>query len=793
MAVRDRLRQAGRSLVGAVTRRILPVVPRYNVQNRLLEVARKGGVTATRQRIPTGLGSYTFVRNGIYYPLVRPEALVTMTDVVWIVGAAVDRIVDEVTKGGYRFDGKFGAKCLNCGSEYAVEPQLCEAEGCFSTEFRPPDPQQLEGGSWADGGVKGVMERPNWDQVGRVVKTMKDLLKDWAYYLIVIDDWDCELVRDFLNRPRQMWSMNSEFIRRFEDPAVSIGNWFCPSCLRQGGVAESTYTDVPDLLCPKCESPLLRTAWAQVDDRDKIRMVWAAEEIAHGQARARGFRVHGRSKVLSVWAMGQIQYWQERYEWARLSMNKAPDALITVEGMDQSEVDDMVDELEGWKEEHPEYKYIEWMGLGTGGDTGGRNVNLIRVAGELTGEDMVTSSRWYMEAVAMRLGVSPAALGQQVAGQLGQPEEVLQVSFDTIEEVGSQLEEFFNTKLLPAWPEVTDWVFRINPPAPESEKDKAEEAIAWGNAVRVLRDAGAKVRLDPQADFDWPVEIVDWPIEEPAPAEGLLPGVPPGEVEEPRIPPPTLMRKARLPPRNAPPEDAAPGLRKAEEELLVELSTRFDKAVRDLRAASGRTPDEREMRQALGRVMGGLRNEFEKVGSEAILSIYGLGVEAAESKDELPAAFTGRDDAIVGFLRRNPNALAGSLSKVVDDFEGVMGESIRDSLDRGVDTGTAIREATEALGEKTYLVERVIRDQTTSIVNQARLQQFEKYGRPEDRYALITAGDRRVDRECLEIAFEDPDTRKKLKTYTLSELKGVLIDGRVHIGCRCTVRRDVEF
>ena len=498
---------------------------------------------ATRSAPPRGLIAGARESQGVWVPITRPEGLVLLTDLVWILGAGVDRVVEETTKGGWDFEARFQAKCLACGAEYDVEPELCETSGCFSVHFRDPDPEQLHGGAWRDGGILKLLERPNWDpRTDSVIRTFKDMTKDAVHYNNVIGWWNWEVVYDAVGRPAQIWSMNAESMRRVDDPNLlhTIGRWFCPVChqdkedledaFHKAGKGEESPT------CPEHGILLQQPEWVQLGEGDEIVAVWAVHEVLTDMPRARGNRVYPRSKVHRTWALGQTMRWTERFDLAALSGQRSPDAMVTVEGRTQAEVNNMLDDWEDWLKDHNEYEGVIWVGLGT--EAG--KVEILHFMGDLINRDFIAWGEAAMKAVAINLGVSFVFVGGQEAGKLGKSEEQLTVSYDTIEENQSDIEEFVNGKLVPLFPEVKSWRWVMKPPAPEDMEKKAAEAIAWFNAVRVGRDAGANVKLDPQASFDWPLTIEDWedrPEGGPAaPEAGTL------EPEEPRLPPSLLER-----------------------------------------------------------------------------------------------------------------------------------------------------------------------------------------------------------------------------------------------------------
>ena len=887
-------------------------------------------------------------------------------------------MVEEVTKGGYDFEGLFQAKCLACGSEYDVEPELCEGEGCFSTEFRSPDPEQLEGGPWKDGGIKGVLERPNWDDVtGRVARTTLDLLKDGVYYSNVIGGWHWEVIKDARGRVRQIWSMNSESMRPVEDPSLTMGTWFCPAhreVAKDNKDIQLAFQEAgPDEehpLCRKHAVPLQRTAWVQLGEGDEIVAIFTADEVLADHPRARGYRIFARSKVLRVWAMGQTFRWQERYDLATFSGQRAPDLLVVVGGKKQSEVNAAIQKWSTFVKANPEYQGVIWIGLGPGESP--IEVKTINLLGDMTKRDFVAWQEHAFKSVAYNLGVAPVMMGVETAGKLGQPQEVLQVSYDTIEENQSQQEEFVNGQFMPLFPEVTDWKFVMKPPAPADETARAREAIMWATAVERLRAAGADAKLDPQAPFDWPILIEGWEerraIPEAVPGGGApgakLPPQPPAtltlaqkrweaftgprggqgarntetgrevfgeearrvlagqgvepEAEEPegddRIPPDQeplvadvevsevrrdevlgtlevlgavpidqlqagetepvdlhrraeayaeLMRQGvEFPPlvvfgrrtpedkfqvidgharleaarragketvgaeitlvnpqgravkmlekalttRNLPPAEALTGIRRLEDELVVLLRKRWDKARFDFRRMGGRRPNQTELQRLMADVALGLQGEFGRLGKEYVGKAYRLGLE---EEAVLGAQFTAADQPVLEALLADPDRLLGRLSKVVDDATGVLQEEIRKSLEAGLDTGAAARRAADRLGEELWKVERIVRSATTDIANSGRITQFEKLT-PRDDYGFVSARDRRRCPIC-KAADDGIDTLTAEERaefdrseydpallhgnpYTLAEVKALWqVHRSFHGNCRCTVRRLVAL
>ncbi|MEE9198155.1 MAG: hypothetical protein V3U45_08410 [bacterium] len=921
----------------------------------------------TRSVPPKGLVGGSRTQQGIWVPITRPEGLVLLTDLVWILGAGVDRVVEETTKGGHDWEPLFQALCPICGAEYDVEPdEMCETPGCFSEEFEKADPLQLEGGPWHDGGIKRLMEKPNWDpRTGMAIRSWKDLTKDATYYNNVIGWWNWEVIYDALGRPVVLNAMNSESMRKVDDPNITLpGPWFCPACHREmkdgdkiDVVFHTAHEEEESPTCPDHGVFLKRPDWVQLGEGDIIVAVWAVEEILTDMPRARGMRIYPRSKIHRTWALGQTMRWTERFDLSALSGQRSPDAVVTVSGRDQSEVNQMLDDWEDWRNEHPEYEGVIWFGLGT--ESG--EVKIQHFMGDLINRDFIAWGEAAMKAVAMNLGVSFVFVGGQEAGKLGKSEEQLQVSYDTIEENQSQIEEFVNGKLVPLFPEITHWKYVQKPPAPEDLEKKANEAAAWANAVAAFRAAGANAKLDPQAGFDWPIIIDDWEERQETPEPGVFPGgegLPGKEPEgggpfefgpfefsmekawtafqtasgstgavndqgrkvygeeakrvlagerpargegegKPRggvqgeklkkqlteetvstieeaakvldeesaakvydavqamnrgdwqeaqrllldagddafeqgrsdlaqrlgaasaeasrgggeIPESeetkAFLREKSLTTRGIPPEEAIAGIRKAEDELAGKLKRRLSKAARDFRRMAGRQPSQSELRRLTADIAHGLQEEFGRLGAEYVGKAYRLGLE--EEKAVTPeAAIEARDRSEIRRLEDDPDFLKGRLSKVVADATGTIADEIRAALAAGESTGAAAARAADMLGEELWKVERIVRSETTNAANVGRIVQFEKHGRPEDEYGIVSAKDRRrcpickaaddgIDTLTAEerAEFDRSDYDPSLfhgNPYTLTEIKSLWRAYKsFHGNCRCTIRRHVAL
>ena len=317
--------------------------------NRLLQKGQ-------RSPSPRGITSGTIVRNGMFHQVVDPRALVHAANNVWMLAAAIDKIESEVTKEDSTFEPNFNFKCVHCGTEYETKPEVCIGktkgiinEKCDSTVFREPDPSQLHR-------IEKLLDHPNSDEAGRIIKTKKDILKDIVFYINTTDDFYIEIAQDWTGAPAELWSLSGEYIRLVDNDKYKREEKFCPRCYE----SDDYYTDRD--LCPKCHGALKETKYVQIDDQDKIIMRWAADEILHSNTRARGNRIYGIPKIYAIWATAQILRWIELYQWSAYSQNKMPDSFVTFPGMSQAEVNNMLNELIEWKRGHPELKKDVFLG-----------------------------------------------------------------------------------------------------------------------------------------------------------------------------------------------------------------------------------------------------------------------------------------------------------------------------------------------------------------------------------------------------------------------------------------------
>lgn len=232
-----------------------------------------------------------------------------------------------------------------------------------------------------------------------------------------------------------------------------------------------------------------------------------------------------------------------------------------------------------------------------------------------------------------------------------------------------------------------------------------------------------------------------------------------------------------LSPRNLPPEDAAAGVRAAEDDLMGRLSNLIDRAMKAMRRRRG--VSQQQVGETLADVMTELRAAFLEEGLTAVRGLYQLGRRAERSTGPM----SGKDESIVRFLQAHPDELAGQLSRVVADETGILAKVVRESLANGIDTAKAIDKAMLELDEARWKVERVVRTATSSIVNKGRIAQIEMRG-PDVLVDLIVSKDERTCPECLEAETHNPWTIPDARARTKGRLT-------FHLDCRCTWGRHV--
>lgn len=322
----------------------LPGIPREMIME-------KGG----RGRIPDGILAGLFVRNGLVEPMVSPVDLWRAYVNNWMIQAAVDKLVSEAVKNitSVRdcFTEKFVKRCDVCDIDYDEEPEGGVCEECKG-QTRDPDRSQLRP-------ILEILEKPTTDNLGFVVKTFKDIIRELLTYELTVGDGYLEVLFSPDGKPAQFWPLASEFVRMVE-PGKELK--FCDYCfvkgtikfdrgiIRYGKRAPGLFgMDDPQAKkgkCPKHPSMDLKVAkWVQTDSANNIVAMWEDKEILQFGTRAFGSRPYSVPKMYSVWYIAQILRYQELYQVSSYSMNRMPQGALTFPGMSQERVNQMFEEV----------------------------------------------------------------------------------------------------------------------------------------------------------------------------------------------------------------------------------------------------------------------------------------------------------------------------------------------------------------------------------------------------------------------------------------------------------------
>lgn len=454
---------------------------------------------ASHSPVAVGPLSGDVVRDGMFKHVIDQRAMALSVHNNWMLGAAVDKIVTESTKniGPLRelFVEKFEKKCSDCGEEHQYDVDECDQCGC--TKLRKPDPGQL-------GRALALFDHPNEDDNGTVTQTFEEILRTLIYYSQVTDDFYLEVLYDMAGNPAELYALSAEYIRiAAKVPGSKWLGRFCELCF-EPGKSEKLYGD-EELSCPECGRELVNTAYVQLGDVDKVIARFSSRRVLHDAARSFGRRVYGVSKIESVWAAAQILRWMELYQWSTYSNNKSINSILYIPQLSQEEIYEIQDQILERKRLNPGTPQHLW--IGGGGKQGSGQpavIDAMPTMVDLNAKEMATFLR---EAIAIRYGVSLNMLGVQTPGKLGQETEQVEVSYDTIEEVQTRIEEFFNNKLLPLFrvtpleggrtePEIQDWIFELPNPQRDDLLRKEEIESRRVQKAQLLEQMGYEIEFD---------------------------------------------------------------------------------------------------------------------------------------------------------------------------------------------------------------------------------------------------------------------------------------------------------
>lgn len=433
---------------------------------------------ASKSPAATGPLSGDVVRDGMFKHAIDQRAMILSVNNNWMLGSAIDKIVQEATKEIDRvkdlFVPKFEKKCEDCGEEHQYDIAICEQ--CGSPNLRDPDFTQIER-------VVKFLEHPNSDVEGRVQQSLKDIVRALVFYMQVTDDYYLEVVPALDGAPAEMFALSAEYIRVAARAGKYAGR-FCELCWNaETNDKTYPYGDPRYESCPECSRPLVDTAYVQIGDADRIVGRFSTKRLLHDRARGFGRRIYGISKIESVWAAAQTLRWMELFQWSTYSNNKSINSIIYIPQLSQEEIFDLQDQILERKRITPNVPQHLW--IGGGGREGSGTPAVIDAMPTLVDLNAKEMALFLREAIAIRYGVSLNMLGVQVPGKLGKETEIVEVSYDTIEEVQSQIEDFFIYKLIPMFtvtkleggkiPEVQD--FRFELPSPKRDDVLRKEQV----------------------------------------------------------------------------------------------------------------------------------------------------------------------------------------------------------------------------------------------------------------------------------------------------------------------------
>lgn len=720
-------------------------------------------------------------KDGFLVPLRNPKELVSLVTKEWMVGTAIDRRVTEVTREGYEFALK---------------------EGIDNTQREALEKAELTGIK----GIKALFEKPNDDGHDQVAFPMKDVIKSVAWYHIVTADAFIEVLPDVLGRPTQLYPLPSEYMReRMPDKPKQL---FCPKCYKP-----DTIYGEGEMACRECGGPIVETVWAMVDDGDKVVARWTHGEIVHHQPRAYGGRKRGFSTVERVWYIAQILRWMERYQFSAYANNTSADKIIACPKMSQGDVNAMFGEITAQKQDKPYIRKNLVIGVT-------EPPQVIDLLDSLVDLDAVNLAQFYREAIGINFGVSLTMLGIQTPGKLGKETEIMEASYDTIEEDQADIEEFFNTRILSLFKEIKSFEFVLKSPKKDDLLRKAQIESLQAQTLKQLQDCGAIARLDKDGE----IEILGWKEAEPV---RPLPGVPfsppapdtvrPGEVSPPNplVEPTEEVTvedlgpgvapglgglsvhkgvKKQLTPRDLPKGEVPAGISKAERELDAKMADIQATVARKIAAATTQA----QLQTAINQAMTDLETKLAREALAFERSYYQEVLEREASKEGWDPAFQQVDEDALDYLSRDPHGMIVALDNYSKKQRAMIIEVFQraEKSPEGLALGDLKKELADFLDKTPWELSRIARTETTRITNLARMNRWTKVGAPEDRYELVIARDERVCEHCRAVAEGGTiEVNGLLKAfhgnpYTFSEMRNIGGDGTIHgPNCRCAWAR----
>jgi hypothetical protein len=187
--------------------------------------------------------------------------------------------------------------------------------------------------------------------------------------------------------------------------------------------------------------------------------------------------------------------------------------------MDQSAVNAMLAEVARFKRANPAVRKYLMMGTGRGEEVEVKTAKLMDPLKDLGGIELY---KLFREQVSTRYGVTLPFMGIPTPGRLGNEQQQIEVSYDTIAEEQAQVEEFFAAFVRARFPEVTDWHLELVHPQKDDLRKKAEIQKTVAETAAALQGAGFQVDITDE----WEVRITGKAAAQP-PQQPSYPPPPP--------------------------------------------------------------------------------------------------------------------------------------------------------------------------------------------------------------------------------------------------------------------------
>jgi len=688
------------------------------------------------------------LKNGMVAPHIKPQEFVELVDRDPYISAGIDRIRNEVSKRGHNWIPAWEHRCAGCKTDFDELPEACSE--CGSVAFLEPDPKQKER-------VEKVFDKPNHRMTG------KDLIKSYAFYNRVVDAVHWQVIMAADGMPAEIWPLRSEYMRPYTDKATGMtlhsGQWFCQSCR------------LPDLSdhagpCQKCRGPLSELSWALVDDINKIIIPYSAEEIIFDSTRALGGSYVTRSPLLSLWAVAQVERWWTLHLWNSLSSGQSVDRMVAYPKLSAIQVDMIRDKIEEQRAKSPIGSSVFHLAVE-------ENPVVLDMMEDLKAMNLMEGLKYLRETKLAVLGLSGPVLGITTPGRLGSETDTIEVSFDTVEEVQSQFEEFIRFAFLPLFhnpdgtPYLTDWKLSLTRASLQDESDKLDVQKKRWDIIKEMLDHGAE--LDIKSDLTFTMTSPPKPGANPP---GLSSDLPSGGA--------TLGPKDGAPfqkglsPRNTPREDAVKGASRIEDGFSDALKAEHQAASKKL---IGLADNPEQFRSQAPDILADFARKATSRSRSFAEELYRAAV------DEEEGSFSQPDEDALALLEDLPSGFPNTFVGFSADESEKVYLVLKESYAEGIGLKAIRERMKEYLDAQDYQLDRIARSETTRITNTGRAMQWRKRGLERGKqFKWIIAQDSRTDDICRQIAANNP--------YTLEELREETNDFLPHPQCRCSAVRD---